>query len=847
MSKFQDDELENAIGDVFKQFALENDKQTYQEQQQQQQEQEQQQEEYQSEELDINFDDAIHDAFKSLDGIRQPEQEEQTQEEQENPQTQDKQEQAQEHEQKEQQEQHRNEEKELNEQETEHKENEPENEQQQENEQHENSQENSQRQLAEQAHSELHEHDENDDDFNLASAITNAIQSINTIRPGSHSPAQDKDQDQDHSKEQEQPHHHQETDHHHQETYQDHHESDQDHQEHHHQESHQDHQGQDHEEEAHSAHSPYSPLQMEKPDEDDLDLQNAIGNAFESIKKSSHSEISDDMLQQIAKEISHQVTEGTDKSVPKIDENVLDHFASEANKKPEEDEDDQLQSTIANAVKNVIENDKEAELNNLEMNDILTNAFNMAMENPTELLSNLQEEKGDELKLDNDLHKRLSIFDSLKKPVDLNNQLSMMMSNLSKNNDSSLLSVIKSLTTFLTNSNFQIFKSSQSLISIINQYKQTSLEKLFLNSLNLSKDYLRSNSKEKATVAIDNVLILFGKSSTGDGLSYNFNLITLINNSIINCIGNFTNLKGFKNTIFKRPKLSDAEYKERIRLENRERKKRWREENSERNKDNDLRSRVLKRANITFGDEESIEKTNWIEEEFNRRREKRIMKQKKDSSPSSSSAKDLSNDQFIQDHTLIQIITDFFNIFSNFAPKDDPDTGLHTTTVSISCSAIIYLLEFNAGFEFKRIDTIVTSIINNLLGSFNSIDQQERLLYLAKGANPKLESLRSLYSNDLGYETENSLDHFETRTDAQTLDESTRKRFKLVSKDSVANLKFPSYKKDGLKKPTPASQNKLQVNLNNLKKPGTYKKPSFNEKKEKNLGFPQFYSTSIKH
>ncbi|EGV63320.1 hypothetical protein PSN45_004406 [Yamadazyma tenuis] len=759
-------------------------------------------------------------------------------------------------------------------------------------------------------HNHDNDHNENsieDDDFNLANVITSAIQSINTIQPNEQSDDQ-KDEHKslpvENSHESQQP-----------------------------------------SEEQNEDHSAYSPLQVEKNYEedaaDDLDLQNAIGNAFESIKESDfnlnkvisesfqnltgrekllnksqiaklreNEHIPEDVLQQLAKEITNQVSEMDDSNqiknkhldLPKIDDQVLNHFVNEANKEKREgsdavvpaeiptqgdgDDDSQLQSTIADAVKNVIgegQQNKEVELDNSQMNDILTNAFNMAMENPTELLSNLET---DEFKAREDLHydnhelnKRLSLIDSssTRKPVDLNHQLGSMMASLSKNNDSNLLNVIKSLTTFLTNSNFQIFKNSQSLISIINQYKHNDFEKLFINSLNLSKNYLRSNSKLKCIVAIDNILILFGKSISGDILNYNYNLITLITNSIINCITNYANLKNFKDSIFKKPRLSSLEHKEKIRIENRQRKQKWREENRERNKDNDLRTRVSKRANATFGEKESIEKLNWIEEEFNRRKERRLSKQKKENtgpnSLSGDESKDFNNEQFIQDKNLIQLVNDFFNIFSNFSPKDDPETGLFTTSVTISSASIIYLLSFNPSFEFKKLDTIVTSIVNSLLSTFNSVDQQERLFYLARGSHVKLDNLKSIYNDELNYSVDPELntiqqsevDSYSGQSNSsgegardESSDEirveSSTKRMKLEEKveNSSINLKFPAYKNDETMKKSntqvisgsPASSS---MNMRNLKKPGTFKKPSYNDKKGKSLGFPPLYSTSIKH
>ncbi|KAI8997621.1 hypothetical protein BDB01DRAFT_771761 [Pilobolus umbonatus] len=77
--------------------------------------------------------------------------------------------------------------------------------------------------------------------------------------------------------------------------------------------------------------------------------------------------------------------------------------------------------------------------------------------------------------------------------------------------------------------------------------------------------------------------------------------------------------------------LSEMDYKkkENIRASNRERKKKWRIQNEERNKDNDLRCRVNKRANKIFGNEDSLHKQEWIKEEFEKRRQKRLEKERR--------------------------------------------------------------------------------------------------------------------------------------------------------------------------------------------------------------------------
>lgn len=68
------------------------------------------------------------------------------------------------------------------------------------------------------------------------------------------------------------------------------------------------------------------------------------------------------------------------------------------------------------------------------------------------------------------------------------------------------------------------------------------------------------------------------------------------------------------------------EDRERIRIDNRNRKKRWRDTNLDRNRDNDLRGRIVRRAAAIFGPMDSKQKLDWIEEEYLRRRERRMIR-----------------------------------------------------------------------------------------------------------------------------------------------------------------------------------------------------------------------------
>ncbi|KAK9451587.1 uncharacterized protein V1518DRAFT_408971 [Limtongia smithiae] len=66
--------------------------------------------------------------------------------------------------------------------------------------------------------------------------------------------------------------------------------------------------------------------------------------------------------------------------------------------------------------------------------------------------------------------------------------------------------------------------------------------------------------------------------------------------------------------------------RQRLKTLNRLRKKRWRQINDERNKDTDLRGRVNRRADTVFGKNETDTKRQWIEAEFEKRRQKRMQR-----------------------------------------------------------------------------------------------------------------------------------------------------------------------------------------------------------------------------
>ncbi|RCK62810.1 hypothetical protein Cantr_09128 [Candida viswanathii] len=139
----------------------------------------------------------------------------------------------------------------------------------------------------------------------------------------------------------------------------------------------------------------------------DADMENAITQAFKSAMtdKSTPQLTSREIaIRNLAVEISHQVQDHLkdDKfnpplpfipGLPQLDAGVLAHFEKEAYTEDikEANKHENLQSAITNAMKTA---DSQAggiaDLEQLEMNDILQNAFKMALEQPQELLSNLE-------------------------------------------------------------------------------------------------------------------------------------------------------------------------------------------------------------------------------------------------------------------------------------------------------------------------------------------------------------------------------------------------------------------------------------------------------------------------
>lgn len=580
--------------------------------------------------------------------------------------------------------------------------------------------------------------------------------------------------------------------------------------------------------------------------------------------------ISDDILQELALEITNQVQDhiveetslktNSIRNLPQIDDNVLEHFQNEAHKDDADSrnllDESSLKAALATVVRNAIENNattlndsmkypstrradepQEADLEKLHMNEILQNAFTMAMENPQDLLSNMEvgEEdaaararsiadtasalykiqsalpsstsrfleslnRSDDIRLagpgnkqklegpedrlaavtkdivgsiasSKDETRKLSIAETLalhrssmaagrrdysameslkndpRGPM-ANPQLLSVLSSLSSHinstggSDNNLLQVIRQMTNALTSGGPE--KSlPPSLGDIVASYKDKPEEASMVNSLTLARKVLLEKPEpvEKAVSMVEKVLGLFGKSvdvEVGFG-AIKPEFISSLQDLVENALANFGSRGG--RFFGERPRIDTPEYKERIRVENRERKKKWREDNAERNKDNDLRSRVLKRATLMFGEIDTPQKKAWADDEFNKRRNKRIAKIKKDDNERSKGFlddtlgdrrffRDKENNALAEDPGLSRPIRDIFHMLSD-SIKDDKQAAWAATSAVTATAAAIYASN-NTQHDPKTIDDAVSSILASILDGLGDqlrISSQSRESY----------------------------------------------------------------------------------------------------------------------
>lgn len=607
--------------------------------------------------------------------------------------------------------------------------------------------------------------------------------------------------------------------------------------------------------------------------DDSLDLNSVVQNVVQQISLESNSlegqelSIPKDMLQDLALEISHQVHHHESakrghppKEIPHIDDNILAHFQLEANKGDEKhddakDDDPGLKTALASAMRNVLQQaaaedvsenpgEKPESLEKLQMNEILQNAFTMAMQNPQELLTSLElndeesaqtvgesssstlstaaalaalsvkealsKHDGEELmgeKTSTD-GKSLSIAETLalhrssmaniprrefstslvledtmreqQKVSTMNPQLSNILSSLSQhiqsgNQSQNLMLVIRQMTNALMLNKASSYTMSSATQEILQEVQtQPHEQKFFIDSLKKAKGFLSKDAadeaKRRALSLIENVIgLVNGKTEDGqsskdlnipeDSLSQvESSTLSQFYSSALSTLSNFNSSRFRGGLGGEKLDVDSNEYKERIRVENRERKKRWREENSERNKDNDLRSRVIKRANYMFGESQSTEKKVWVEDEFNKRRAKRLAKQKKEETDKSVDSQlfvDTAGPEakhastiYSQDPKLVKRLTDFFKIVAEAGNDEDPQALMTATSAATAVAASEYATS-NGISDGHIVQSAMSQILTNVLDATVRSGNFTRISFLSKGTSYQPPSSSNNENRDL--------------------------------------------------------------------------------------------------
>lgn len=603
-----------------------------------------------------------------------------------------------------------------------------------------------------------------------------------------------------------------------------------------------------------------SQVEEEVAAEGDVDLEDVIGQAFRAIidpslqskgaskaaeepsqdeeqgpEKNTDAEelgldlegIVQNVVQQMARENASNSTSATAHNeqhkdvpaVPSLDDNVLEHFQNTSAH--------DSQSDYANKAKDAMsDHEKDSELEKLQMNEILQNAFNMAMLNPHELLDEESGsgDKNSQARISTDSStaaaiaalaaetvldeqskflssasqaaargKSMSIAETLalhrssmanenRDVLDLQSlraslqndgsnpihpQLSNILSSLSLHIQSgtqsqNLMLVIRQMTnSLMLNKNFSLNVNTAVLRLLMEVNNMPEEKEFVIKSLKRTQYFLNQRSADVGALSalslISNVLALLLPKNSGnlhtepDISSVEAPSVASFYEHAYSTLSNFTNSR-LRNAILGiKPDTDSLEYKERIRNENRERKKKWREENAERNKDNDLRSRVIKRATNMFGEAQLPEKRAWIEEEFTRRREKRFTRQKQEEAKikrlglevqQTSIEEKPDPDSMANDSSLVRRITDIFNLVAECGTDGDPKAVMTAVSaaIAVATSSHVENSDLNAS---KPSQSAMSSILNTILETNVKSGSYKRIPFLSKEIGKTSETLNA--------------------------------------------------------------------------------------------------------
>lgn len=169
------------------------------------------------------------------------------------------------------------------------------------------------------------------------------------------------------------------------------------------------------------------------------------------------------------------------------------------------------------------------------------------------------------------------------------------------------------------------------------------------------------------------------------------------------------------------PVSNDLPLTEKVKIDNRERKKRWREFNTERNRDLDLKTRVTKKALTLFpGDEHELLREEWINTEFEKRKEKRLLKEQRNRENLPFNGDNINLVPYELIFHDLDIINKFVNVYNDMGGNISTDKIMSSTMdksvilSSISTVlAVIFMSTLN-DIDDMNINSLIGTIVNTL-------------------------------------------------------------------------------------------------------------------------------------
>ncbi|KAI5950995.1 hypothetical protein KGF54_004069 [Candida jiufengensis] len=621
---------------------------------------------------------------------------------------------------------------------------------------------------------------------------------------------------------------------------------------------------------------------------DNNDMKDAITSAFKSAgalisstnfqlpqnltRRMSQSKNDPNSLRDLAKEIKNNVSDQlqNEKVIPSS------HHDNESQQQPAEPE--------------------VLDLEELQMSDILKNAFKMALEEPQEIMdieideslkpkppqpvptrikrvdttvpslpkpappkSTTQQPKTKHNEHPLELPKTSSFFSNPEMKSQISSVITSLTSRINSGElaDSNILTTIRQITEEM---------ASGSGASLFLRKPESNIETLiseFIKSLSTARQFLKnypkqeSNVLEKSIIVVEEMILKFNSDSGSQDfqiLSEETEFISAITNLSLSLFlesSLVSKLTPESKVIIDKFKTNSPETKRKIRIGNRERKKKWREENSERNKDNDLKIRVVRKANLEFGEIDTPKKLEWIEEEICRRKAKRSSKpqgeedsagdteiksetsagdtEKSDTAAAVPNEKEISQIMINQD--VQKSIKDVvYHILSNKAHL--------TPAILIGCSTVIGAIAEIYAIRLKFLEINMSVAVNRIIkttldGGFDYYNTSNSLLN-KRHLSEIVNNSKRLKLN----QGESSLAKLPVYKPIQTTKSSSIYR---PSLQLPRNSPFISNK---LTSTTTKSQSSALP-----RKPGAFSNPK-SQPNEKNrgtsLGFPKLFSTSLK-